>query len=70
MVVNVSVDMKPLSLPPLKWVAGTVNEILIRLGEQFYLFEVKPANESGVFLRIADAHTRATISSVTTDNLV
>lgn len=70
MVETASVDMKLLSLPPLKWVAGTVNEILVQPGEQFYLFAVKPANGSGVLVRIADAHTWATISSVTTDNLV
>lgn len=70
MVITASVDMKPLSLPPLKWVAGTISEILVQPGEQFYLFAVKPANGSGVFLRIADAHTGATISSVTTNNLI
>ena len=70
MVVTTSIDMKPLPLPSLMWVAGTVSEILVQPGEQFYLFAVKPTNGSGVFLRIADAHTGTTISSVTTDNLV
>jgi len=70
MVETASVDMKLLSLPPLTWVFGTVNETLVQPGEQFYLFTVKSANGSGVLLRIADAHTGATISSVTTDNLV
>ena len=70
MVVTTSVDMKPLALPPLTWISGTVSEILVQPGEQFYVFAVKPANGSGVFLRIADAHTGATISSVTTYNLV
>lgn len=70
MVVTASVDMKPLTLPPLTWVSGTVYEILVQPGEQFYLFAVRPADGSGVLLRIANAHTGAAISSVTTDNLI
>jgi hypothetical protein len=52
------------------WVAGTVYEILVQPGEQFYVFAVKPAQGSGVILRIADAHTGAPMSSVTAYNLV
>jgi hypothetical protein len=70
MEINASVDMKPLTLPPLVWVAGTVYEILVQPGEQFYVFAIKPAKGSGVILRIADAHTGAPMSSVTTGNLV
>jgi len=65
-----SVNMKPLTLPPLVWVAGTVYEILVQPGEQFYVFAVKPAQGSAVILRIADAHTGGPMSSVTADNLV
>lgn len=65
-----AVDMKPAMLPALAWAAGTVQEILVQPGEQFYLFSIKQANGTTVFLRIADAHTGAPISSVTTGNLV
>jgi hypothetical protein len=70
MEITASVDMKPLTLPPLVWVAGTVHQILVQPGEQFYVFSIKPAQGSGVILRIADAHTGAPMSSVTTSNLV
>jgi hypothetical protein len=70
MVVTASVDMKPLSLSSLMWVAGIVSEILVQPREQFYVFAVTPTNGSGVILRIADAHTGAPISSVTSNNLI
>ena len=65
-----TVDIKPLTLPPLKWVVGKVSQILVQPGENFYVFLVKPDNGSGMILRIADAHTGSPISSVTADNLV
>ncbi len=67
---KLSVDMKPLTLPALAWVAGTVHEILVQPGEQFYVFAIKPANGPTVLVRIADAHTGAPISNVTSGTLV
>jgi hypothetical protein len=64
------VNMKPAAPPPLSWVAGTVHELLVQPGEQFYLFSVQDANGATVFLRIANAYTGAPLSSVTADNVV
>ncbi|HEV2446840.1 MAG TPA: hypothetical protein VGS58_13005 [Candidatus Sulfopaludibacter sp.] len=63
-------DVKPAALPALTWVAGTVHEILVQPGEQFYVFAIQPASGPTVIVRIADAHTGAPISPVTADNLV
>ena len=65
-----SVDMKTVALPNLVWASGTVNEILMQPGEQFYLFSVKQTNGATVFLRIADPHTGTPITTVTADNLI
>jgi len=70
MEIAASIDMKPLALPPLKWVIGKVHQILVQPKEKFYVFAIQPDNGSGVILRIADAHTGSPISSVTADNLV
>jgi hypothetical protein len=67
---KLAVDMRPVALPPLAWVAGTVHEILVQPGEQFYLFSIRDANGNTVFVRIADPHSGAPINSVTTGNLV
>ena len=67
---KLAVNMQPAALPPLAWATGTVHEILMQPGEQFYLFSVKDAKGTTVFLRIADPHTGAPINSVTTDNVL
>src|SRR5579872_4056332 len=67
---KLAVDMKPAALPALVWAAGTVHEILVQPGEQFYLFSIQEADGTTVFVRIADAHTGAPLTSVTSDNLV
>ena len=67
---ELAVDMKPAALPNLVWVAGTIHEILVQPGEQFYVFSIKQADGTTVFVRIADPHTGAPISSVTTGSLV
>ena len=67
---KLSVDMRPVALPALAWVAGTVHEILVQPGEQFYVFAIKPANGPNVIVRIADAHTGAPLNNVTTSTLV
>ena len=67
---KLALDMKPAALPALAWVAGTVHEILVQPGEQFYVFAVQPASGPTMIVRIADAHTGAPISSVNTANLV
>lgn len=67
---KISVNMQPAALPALAWVAGTVHEILVQPGEQFYLFAIQQTNGPTVFVRIADAHTGAPIHSVTSVNLI
>jgi hypothetical protein len=67
---KLTVDMKPATPPALVWAVGTVHEILMQPGEQFYLFSIQQTNGTTVFVRIADAHTGAPIPSVTTDNVV
>jgi hypothetical protein len=62
--------MNPVALPPLSWAAGTVYEILVQPGEQFYLFSIVQAKGTTVFVRIADLHTGAPIGSVTSDHLI
>lgn len=64
------INVKPLPQPPLVWVSGTINQILVQPGEQFYVFMVTPVTGSAVNLRIADAHTGASMSSVDAGNLV
>ncbi len=67
---KLAIDMKPAALPALAWAVGTVHEILMQPGEQFYLFSIQQANGTTVFVRIADAHTGAPIPNVTSDNLL
>jgi len=64
-----TLEVKPLQLPPLLWATGTVHEILVQPGEQFYIFGLRSATAT-VFLRIADPHTGAPFAGVTSDNLV
>ena len=64
------VDMKPAALPPLAWAVGTVHEILMQPGEEFYLFSIREATGTTVFVRIADPHSGAPIHSVTTGNVL
>lgn len=66
---KIAVDMKPAALPALAWIAGTVHEILVQPGEQFYIFGIQPASGPTLFLRIADAHTGAPLTNVTSDTL-
>jgi hypothetical protein len=63
-------NVKPLTQSSLQWVDGTVTQILVQPGEQYYVFRVTPAKGSAVFLRIADAHTGASMSSVDAGNLI
>jgi len=67
---KMAIDMKPAALPALAWVAGTVHEILVQPGEQFYLFSIQPASGAAVFARIADPHTGVPMNAVNSDNLV
>lgn len=63
-------NTKALALPNLAWAHGTVQEILVQPGEQFYVFAIHQPSGSTVILRIADPHTGAALASVTTGNLV
>ncbi len=60
--------MQPASLPALVWATGTVHQILVQPGEQFYVFALRDTAGKTVFLRIADPHTGAPLNSVTADN--
>jgi hypothetical protein len=62
--------MKPAALPALAWITGTVHEILVQPGEQFYIFGIQPTSGATLFVRIADPHTGAPITSVSADNLL
>ncbi|HTY61151.1 MAG TPA: hypothetical protein VMG30_02735 [Acidobacteriota bacterium] len=57
-------------LPALAWAQGTIYEILVQPGEQFYLFMIKQADGSNLALRIADPHSGASISSANSANLI
>jgi len=61
---------QPVSLPPLVWIDGSVEQILVQPGEAFYVFTVRDANGDAVVLRIADPHTGAPLHTVTEDNLI
>ena len=65
-----AINVKPLPEPPLVWVPGMVSQILVQPGEQFYVFMITPATGSPLILRIADAHTGVSMSSVDTSNLI
>ena len=59
-----------LTLPALQWAVGTVHEILVQPGEKFYIFSVVQADNSTLFLRIADPHTGTPLRGVDAENLV
>ena len=48
--------------PPLKWAKGTVQQVLVQPGEQFYVFTVRDTAGT-VILRIADPHTGAPVTA-------
>ena len=48
--------------PPLKWAKGTVQQVLVQPGEQFYVFTVRDAAGTAI-LRIADPHTGAPVTA-------
>jgi hypothetical protein len=55
-------------LPPLQWITGTVQEMLVQPGENFYIFSVRSTDKTAI-LRIADPHTGLPLTLVTTHNL-
>ncbi|HET6207074.1 MAG TPA: hypothetical protein VFD98_09705 [Terracidiphilus sp.] len=57
-------------LPALQWAVGTVHEILVQPGEKFYIFSVRQADGTTLFLRIADPHTGGHLNGVNAENLV
>lgn len=67
---NLSAAMQPAILPTLLWATGTVHQMLVQPGESFYVFAIRQANGSTLFLRIADAHTGSPLAGVTATNLV
>ena len=57
-------------LPAFQWAVGTLHEILVQPGEHFYIFSLRQADNTTLFLRIADPHTGAPLGSVSAGNLV
>lgn len=62
-----SLQVKPAQLPNLTWATGTVNQILVQPGENFYIFALKTTTNT-ILLRLADSTTGAPMSNVTTNN--
>ena len=67
---QLSIETQKIKLPALSWTAGTIHEILVQPGEEFYIFSILQTNGSTVFLRIADPHTGSPIKFVSGDNLI
>lgn len=67
---KLALDIRSLALPALAWVSGTVHEILVQPGEAFYVYAVQPAKGATTIVRIADPHTGAALSNVTSDHLI
>ena len=65
---KVATIMQTVPTPQLVWITGTVHQILVQPGEQFFVFSVRDSKQT-VILRIADPHT-GTPTPVTTDNPV
>jgi hypothetical protein len=57
------------AIPPLQWITGTVQEMLVQPGENFYVFSLKSTDKT-VDLRIGDPHTGAPVTIVNAVNLV
>ena len=64
---QLAIAMKPVQLPPLVWATGTIHQILVQPGENFYVFSLREI-ASTVILRIADPHTGAPLNGVTAAN--
>jgi hypothetical protein len=56
-------------LPPLQWITGTLHEMLVQPGENFYVFSLRSVDKT-VILRIADPHTGAPLTIVNAVNPV
>ncbi|HEY1241672.1 MAG TPA: hypothetical protein VGF16_13995 [Bryobacteraceae bacterium] len=67
---KLAIAMQPVTLPNLVWATGTVHQILVQPGEQFYVFAIHQTNGTTVILRLADPHTGTPISGVTSNNPV
>ena len=62
-----SLQTKPTQVPSLSWATGSVSQILVQPGENFYIFALKTST-STIFLRLADPHTGAPLTGVTSTN--
>ncbi len=67
---KLAVNMKMIALPALQWAVGTVHEILMQPGEQFYLFSILQTDGTTIFVQIVNPHTGAPINSITSDNVL
>lgn len=60
--------MQTATPPALVWATGTVHQILVQPGEQFYVFALHQTNGTTIILRLANPHTGTPLSGVTSDN--
>ena len=60
----------PPAVPALQWVTGTIHELLVQPGENFYVFAVRTSAGITNIVRIADPHTGAPLTDVNSDNLI
>jgi hypothetical protein len=67
---RLAANMATTALPALQWATGLLHEMLVQPGENFYIFSLRTANNTNVILRIADAHTGAPLTTVTSENVV
>jgi len=62
-----SLQLTPASLPNLTWATGTVSQILVQPGENFYIFALKTSTNT-ILLRLANSNTGTPLSGVTSTN--
>lgn len=62
-----SLHLTPTQLPNLNWATGTVSQILVQPGENFYIFALKTSTNT-ILLRLANSNTGTPISGVTSNN--
>jgi len=67
---KLAIAMQTATPPTLVWATGTVHQILVQPGEQFYVFAIQQTNGTTVILRLADPHSGTPISGVTSTNPV
>lgn len=62
-----SLQLTSAQLPNLTWATGTVSQILVQPGENFYIFALKTSTNT-ILLRLANPNTGAPLNNVTSVN--